>query len=198
MNRSSTPPPAAATLLLPLLLAGCATAAALADPPLAQLARWRGADRARIAAEPVAAPCPAENPACPRLHALRAEACLGEALAARAPGAACPASAAAALLGCAAEHYASALGRERPAGAARSTASAGPAGVEAAENAPPEPSALHGARAALLLARLGPAPRRCHAARRAPALSAAAPAAHRARLRADAILHLRTCEAPPR
>ena len=63
---------------------------------------------------------------------------------------------------------------------------------------PPELAALHGARAALLLARLGPAPGRCAEARRALDLSAAAPAEHRARIGADALLHLRTCEAPPR
>ncbi len=64
--------------------------------------------------------------------------------------------------------------------------------------APPELAALHGARAALVLARVGTAPRRCAAARRALGLSAAAPAEHRARLGADALVHLRTCEAPPR
>ena len=70
--------------LLPLLLltaagcavVGCTVAAGLADPPLAQLARWRTAAPETIAAEPVVEPCPASNSACPRLHALRAEACL--------------------------------------------------------------------------------------------------------------------------
>ena len=95
---------APAPLVPLLLLAGCA-AAGFADRPLAQLARWRDAGTEAIAAEPVVAPCPAANPACPRLHALRAEACLGRALATRAPGAACPASRAAPLLDCAAEHY---------------------------------------------------------------------------------------------
>ena len=83
--------PAASPLFLFAAVAGCAVAADLADPPLAQLARWRSAGPEAIAAEPVVAPCPAAHPACSRLHALRAEACLGQALTARAPGAACPA-----------------------------------------------------------------------------------------------------------
>ncbi|WP_343896394.1 hypothetical protein, partial [Craurococcus roseus] len=59
-------------------------------------------------------------------------------------------------------------------------------------------AALLGARAALLLARVGPAEGRCTAIRRALALSAAAPSEHRARLETDAaLLHPRTCE-PPR
>jgi hypothetical protein len=99
----------AAAPLLFLAAAGCAAATGLADPPLAQLARWRTAGQNAIAAEPVVAPCPAGHPACPRLHALRVGACLGRALAARAPGAACPASRAAPLLDCAAESYAAAL-----------------------------------------------------------------------------------------
>jgi hypothetical protein len=214
---------AAAAALRPLpllvLLAGCAAAAGLADGPLAQLARWRNAPRAAVAAEPVVAPCPAANPACPRLHARRAEACLAEALASRAPGAACPASRSAPLLDCAAEGYAAALAAgatgappalraglsqallcraelDAPAAAAASRAAA--AVEAAATGAPPELAALHGARAALLLARIGPAAARCAEARRALALSASAPAEHRARLRADALLHLRTCEAPSR
>jgi hypothetical protein len=230
--------------LFPLLLAaaaaaGCAVAAGVADPPLAQLARWRTAGRDAIAAEPIVAPCPDDHPACPRLHALRAEACLGRALADRAPGAACPASRAAPLLDCAAEGYAAALASPGAApptpatlaspSAAAAAAAAAPAALraglaqallcraeldapepaaarraaaaaEAAEGAPPALAALHGARAALLLVRVGPVSGRCAAARRALELSAAAPDAHRARLRADAdaaLLHLRTCE-PPR
>ena len=210
--------PATTRPILPLALvvAGCATAAGLADPPLAQLARWRETPRDAIAAEPVVAPCPAANPACPRLHALRAEACLGEALAARAPRAACPPSRTAPLLDCASEAYAAALAANAPSAPtlraglaqallcraefddpARATTRA-TAAAEAAAGAPPELAALHGARAALLLARLGPAPGRCIEARRALDLSAAAPAEHRARIGADALLHLRTCEAPPR
>jgi hypothetical protein len=210
----------AARPVVPLLLlaAGCATVAGIADPPLAQLARWRdAAPRASIAAEPVVAPCPAANPACPRLHALRAEACLGEALAIRAPGAACPASRSAPLLDCAAESYAAALAAKAPgapvlrAGLAQAllcraeldppavAATRAVAAAEAAAGvAPPDLAALHGARAALLLARVGPAPGHCAAARRALDLSAAAPAEHRARLGTDALLHLRTCEAPSR
>jgi hypothetical protein len=204
--------------LLPLVLvaAGCATVAGLADPPLAQLARWRDTPRDSVAAEPVVAPCPAANPACPRLHALRAEACLGEALAARAPQAACPPSRTAPLLDCAADGYAAALSANAPnapvlrSGMAQAllcraelddptrAATRAATAAEAAAGAPPELAALHGARAALLLARLGPAPRRCAEARRALDLSAAAPVEHSARLSADALLHLRTCEAPPR
>jgi hypothetical protein len=214
----------AAPLFPLLLLAGCAVAARLSDPPLAQLARWRSAAPETIAAEPVVAPCPAANPACPRLHALRAEACLGRALATRAPGAACPPSRAAPLLDCAAESYAAALAA--PTSSSESAATARPtlraglaqallcraeldeparavahaaAAADAAEGAAPPLAALHGARAALLLARLGPAEQRCPAARRAHALAATAPAKHRARLGADAALHLlRFCEAPPR
>lgn len=166
-------PAAAAPLLLLAAAAGCATAAGLADPPLAQLARWRATGPEAIAAEPVVAPCPAGNPACPRLHALRAEACLGQALARRAPGAACPASRAAPLLDCAAEGYAAALAAgaagapvlragqaqallcraelDEPAAALLRARAA----AEAAAGAPPGLAALHGARAALLLARIG-------------------------------------------
>jgi hypothetical protein len=209
--------PAARPLpLLFLVAACCATAAGLADPPLAQLARWRNALRETVAAEPVVAPCPATNPACPRLHALRADACLGEALAARAPLAACPGSRSAPLLDCAAEGYAAALAATAPsapmlrAGMAQAllcraeldepvrAANRAAAAADAAAGAPPGLAALHGARAALLLARVGPAAGRCAEARRARDLAAAAPAEHRARLGADALLHLRTCEAPPR
>lgn len=91
-------------LVLPLL-AGCTLAASQLDPPLAQLARWRDATPAAIAAEPVVAPCPAGNPACPRLHARRAEACLSLAMAARAPGATCPGPAERPRLDCAAAGY---------------------------------------------------------------------------------------------
>ncbi|MFL1463257.1 hypothetical protein ACI6QG_13705 [Roseococcus sp. DSY-14] len=73
---------------LALLLGGCAPVAAVLDPPLAQLARWESATDAAIAAE--APRCPPGHPACFRLHARRAEACMALAMAARAPGAACP------------------------------------------------------------------------------------------------------------
>lgn len=72
-----------------VLLAGCAPVAAVLDPPLEQLARWEAAPDAAIVAEAVR--CPPGHPACFRLHARRGEACLAQALAARAPGAACPA-----------------------------------------------------------------------------------------------------------
>jgi hypothetical protein len=240
--------PAAFPLLFLAATAGCTAAAGLADPPLAQLARWRNAAPEAVATEPVAVPCPAANPACPRLHALRAEACLGQALALRAPGAACPPSRAATLLDCATGSYAAALAARfsaatgapapaasfpgTPALAAMPLAGAGDAAsadapalhaglaqallcraeldepataatraaaaAEAAKGAPPDLAALHGARAALSLARVGPSPLRCAAARRALGLSAAAPPEHRARLGADALLHLRTCDGPAR
>jgi hypothetical protein len=78
----------AAALLVPL--AGCAPLAVVLDPTLAQLARWERAAPAGIAAEPVR--CPPGHASCARLHQRRAEACMGLAMAARAPGAACPAS----------------------------------------------------------------------------------------------------------
>ncbi len=81
----------------------CAPAAALIDPRVAQLARWQGAEPEAIAAEAVA-PCDATHPACARLHLRRAEACAAVALAARAPGAACPARVG--TLPCAADSFA--------------------------------------------------------------------------------------------
>ncbi len=154
-------------MALLLLLAGCAPVAALLDPPLAQLARWEQAAPATIAAEPIA--CPAGHPACARLHARRAEACMGLAMAARAPGAACPGTRE--HLPCAAESYAAAraitpnpalaAGEAQarlclaeflaPAEAAREVAQAAPA-IAAA---PPARAPLLGARAALIAARPG-------------------------------------------
>lgn len=169
----------AAPLLL--ALAGCAAVATVADPPLAQLDRWRGAAPAAIAAEPVVAPCPRDNPACARLHALRAEACMGLAMGARAPGAACPGSPA--HLACAAEGYAAARAmRDAPALAAGeaqarlclaelSAPAAGAAiaaqALAASRAAPPDRAPALAARAALILARPGAAPdaARCAAAR---------------------------------
>jgi len=93
--------------LLLLSLAGCAPLAMVLDPPLGQLTRWR--ETPSLAAEqPVITPCPNANPACPKLHASRAEACMAAAMAARAPGAACPGSAARPMLDCAAQSYAAA------------------------------------------------------------------------------------------
>jgi hypothetical protein len=96
-------------LVLPLLaLAACD----LLDAPVAQLDRFEQARRegrlAAIAEEPVPPGCTGE--ACPRLHAIRAEACLALALADRAPGAACPGPSEAARrqLDCAAAGYAAA------------------------------------------------------------------------------------------
>lgn len=154
-------------MALLLLLAGCAPMAAMLDPPLAQLARWEGASPSDIAAEPVA--CPAGHAACARLHARRAEACMGLAMASRAPGAACPATRQ--HLPCAVEAYAAAraltpnatlaAGEAQsrlclaewlaPAEAAQEAALAAPA-IAAS---PPPRAALLGARAALIAARPG-------------------------------------------
>ncbi|MDB5412829.1 MAG: hypothetical protein JWR10_1164 [Rubritepida sp.] len=87
-----------------LVLAGCTPLAAVVDPPLAQLSRWESAGPAEIAAEPVS--CSPGHAACPRLHMLRAEACMSIAMASRAPGAACPALRG--NLPCAADSYAAA------------------------------------------------------------------------------------------
>lgn len=206
-------------LFLAPLLAGCALAADLTDPPLAQLARWRETNRATIAAQPVVSPCPATNPACPRLHALRAEACLSLALEARAPGAACPGAAQAPHLDCAAEHYAAAVtaGAEGKvvlqAGLAQSllcraeldppaiAATRAVRAAVAARQALPPRDALYGAWAALIAARPGAGtdPARCHAAREAMALARRATPPMQDRLLADAATQLRQipgCEDP--
>jgi len=198
-------------LFLTPLLAGCTLAADLVDPPLAQLARWREADRAAIAAQPVVSPCPTANPACRRLHAMRAEACLSLALEARAPGAACPGPAQATRLDCAAEGYAAALatGAEGAsvlqAGLAQSllcraeldppalAASRATRAADAARQAPPPRDALYGAWAALIAARPGAGadPARCRAAREALALARRATPPMQDRLLADAAMQLR-------
>lgn len=97
-----------------LLAAGCQQVGRVADPDVAQLERYQAArseGRLRaIADEPVVA-CTPDRPACGRLHAIRAEACLGLAMADRAAGAACPAASSAARddLACAADAYAQAM-----------------------------------------------------------------------------------------
>lgn len=103
-------------LLAAALLAGaCQQVGRMVDPDVAQLERYQAArseGRLRaIADEPVVASCTPDRPACGRLHAIRAEACLALAMADRAPGAACPAASSAARddLGCAAESYAAAM-----------------------------------------------------------------------------------------
>jgi hypothetical protein len=155
----------AARCLGPVLLAGCTPVAAVLDPPLAQLARWENASPEAIAAEPLR--CPQGHPACARLHARRAEACLTLAFRDRAPGAACPGSDA--HLACAAEGYAAAraltphpaladgeaqtrlclAGFLPPAAAAAEAQLA----LRAAEAAPPERARRWRARAALVLSR---------------------------------------------
>lgn len=150
-----------------LLLAGCTPMAAMLDPPLAQLARWESASPEVIAAEPIT--CPPGHAACARLHARRAEVCMGLAMVSRAPGAACPG--AVEHLPCAADSYAAAralspnaalaAGEAQarlclaewlpPAEAGRELALAGPA-IAAS---PPQRAALLGARAALIAARPG-------------------------------------------
>ncbi len=98
-----------------LLLGGCQQVGRVVDPDVAQLERFqaaRGEGRLRdIADEPVVASCTPDRPACGRLHAIRAEACLALAMADRAPGAVCPAASSAARddLGCAADAYAQAM-----------------------------------------------------------------------------------------
>ena len=154
-------------MALILLLAGCTPMAAMLDPPLAQLARWESAGPDVIAAEPVA--CPPGHAACARLHARRAEACMGLAMASRAPGAACPGTAE--HLPCAADSYAAARAHTSspalaageaqarlclaewlpPAEAGRELALAAPA-IAAS---PPRRAAVLGARAALIAARPG-------------------------------------------
>lgn len=196
-------------LALLLLLAGCTPMAALLDPPLAQLARWEQATPAEIAAEPLA--CPEGHPACARLHARRAEACMGLAMAARAPGAACPATRE--HLPCAAQSYAAAraltpgpalaAGEAQarlclaeflpPAEAAREVAHAAPA-IAAS---PPSRAPLLGARAALIAARPGAGSdaQRCAAAR--AGLRAAPPSAREARDLAQRIASIPDCGATP-
>lgn len=97
---------------LVLLLAGCAPLASVIDPPLAQLAHWQ-AEPSLAAQQPVIQPCADGNRACPQLHARRAEACMERAMAARAPGAACPGSAALSDLDCARAAYAAARRTDR-------------------------------------------------------------------------------------
>jgi len=104
-QRHPTPFRIASALAMAGLLVACATVATVVDPPLAQLDRWNRAPAAEIIAEPVVTPCPAENPACARLHTRRAEACVAAAMALRATRAACPGLAARTLLECAAEGY---------------------------------------------------------------------------------------------
>lgn len=179
------------TLML-LTLAACS----MIDAPIAQLERWQkrqaAGELAAIAAEPVVAECaPGKGEACSRLHLMRADACLGLAMAERAPGAACPGAGAreAGLLSCAAS---AAQAAEQAAGevllpARRLRAQAR---LCAIENLPPamaasaardlitesapitdaEGALLRG-RAALAAARpsAGPEPARCAAAREAAA-----------------------------
>ena len=196
-------------LALLLLLAGCTPVAALLDAPLAQLARWERASPAEIAAEPVA--CPAGHAACARLHARRAEACMGLAMAARAPGAACPGGRD--HLPCAAESYAAARAlTPSPALAAgeaqarlclaeflppaEAAAEAGRA-APAIAAAPPARAALLGARAALIAARpgAGTEAQRCAATRAGLAL--APPALREARDLALRLATLHACGATP-
>lgn len=106
--------PLAAFAAAMLLLGGCQQVGRLADPDVAQLERYQAARSEgrlqEIADEPVVA-CTLDRPACGRLHAIRAEACLGLAMADRAAGATCPAASSAARddLACAADAYAQAM-----------------------------------------------------------------------------------------
>jgi len=193
-------------LLLAAALAACAPVAAVLDPPLGQLARWEGAADAAIAAEPVA--CPPGHAACARLHTRRAEACLRLAMAARAPGAACPGTAT--HLGCAAEGYAAARALAPHPALAQSEAQARlchaaflprPAAAaeaararDAAADAPPAARALLRARAAVILSHpaLGNLSETCAVAR--AGLAEAPPATPEAR---DLASRLARCGAAP-
>ena len=146
-----------------LLLAGCAPLAAVIDPPLAQLARWR--DAPGLAAEqPVIQPCPDGHRACAQLHARRAEACMVRAMAARAPLGACPGSAALGDLTCALDAYAAARRTDHSPVLAAGHAQAlicvghlsanrdlGRRALEAAAAAPPDRAPLLRARAQTLI-----------------------------------------------
>lgn len=150
--------------LLSLLgLGACAPVAAVLDPPLGQLARWETAAPETIATQAVA--CPPGHAACARLHARRAEACMGLAMNARAPGAACPGSPA--HLPCAVEDYA------------------------AARALTPNPTLAAGeAQARLCLAAFVPPPEAASHARKARAAAIAGPDAGRGLLLARAALIL--------
>ncbi|UPY36589.1 hypothetical protein [Sediminicoccus sp. KRV36] len=196
-------------MALLLLLAGCTPMAAMLDPPLAQLARWEAASAAAIAGEPVA--CPPGHAACARLHARRAEACMGLAMSSRAPGAACPATPQ--HLPCAIEAYATAraltpdpalaAGEAQarlclaewlaPADGLQEVARAAPA-IAAA---PPQRAPLLAARAALIAARPGAAPdaQRCAATR--AGLGAAPPASREAHDLARRQASIPACGATP-
>ncbi len=189
-------------LALPLL-AGCAFSATRIDPPLGQLARWREAPAATLAAEPVVAPCPADNPACARLHLLRADACMGLAMAARAPGATCPGLAEEPHLACAGAGYVTALaqGAQPVASLAGNGAQAllcraelrpAPedlaAAIRLAALAEPPRAAALGAWAALLRARAGRGPARCAAVAEAQRLATTLPAEQQGRLLGDLAL----------
>ena len=152
-----------------LLLAGCTPLAALLDQPLAQLARWETASPAAIAAEPVA--CPAGHAACARLHQRHAEACMALAMGSRAPGAACPGTAA--HLACAAAGYAAARALEPHPMLAQGEAQARlclaaflpsqAAEEEAARALAASTTPLNAARAALIAGRAGTRAQRCAA-----------------------------------
>ena len=160
-------------VLAMLILAGCAPVAAVLDPPLVQLSRWDRAAPAQIAAEPVA--CPTGHAACARLHTRRAEACMGLAMATRAPGAACPALRD--HLACAAEGYTAARALTPHPVLAAGEAQARlclaeflpppEASREAAQALAADPAPLVAARAALIAARPGSGTnsQRCAAAR---------------------------------
>ncbi len=193
--------------LLPL--AACAPLAAVVDPPLAQLARWEAASEASIAAEPVA--CPPGHAACARLHARRAQACMTLAMAARAPGAACPGGPD--HLDCAATGYAAARALAphpalaqgeaqarlcRTAFLPRAEAAAEAARArEAAALAPPDARPLLRARAALVLSHpaLGISSGTCAAAR--AGLAEAPPGSPEARDLATRIASLHGCATEP-
>lgn len=100
--------------VLSVLIVGCETPGL--PGPIAQLDRYQKAEAAGqykdIVADSLSGDCTgggSASDACPKLHAIRARACLTLAHQAAAPNAACPGSGARDLLACAAENYGAVL-----------------------------------------------------------------------------------------
>lgn len=169
-----------ALLALLVLLAACQPLGRVLDPEVAQLERyrtWRAAGNLRaIADEPVVETCATDSAPCARLQAMRAEACLALAMAARAPGAACPAATpqARADLACARAGFAAAM----------ASASAGFSSADALAHRQGR------AQAAYCGAELETVPSGVALAREALSLSAGLPPAGRAAIGGSAALYL--------
>ncbi len=100
--------------LLSVLLGGCPSQ--IIPGPVAQLDRYEKAEQAGrpadIVADPISGDCAggaSQSAACPKLHAIRARACLQVARQAAAPNAACPGSGSRDVLACAVENYGAVL-----------------------------------------------------------------------------------------